>query len=101
MSPTPHIHVKVTFVHSEDGGRNLPFRSGSRSTLKVGDIFTSCIVWGETEEQVFDFGVEYDVNLELLSWDFYKDMIQPGMQAQLNEGTRTVGLGRINAIFSL
>lgn len=98
MSPTPQIKAKVTFVPPDQGGRKTPARSGTRSELKVNDLFTSCVVRGETAEQVFEFGVEYDVTLELLFWDRYKDVVRVGMPVQLNEGNRTVGLGTIAAI---
>jgi len=64
----------------------------------VRDLQTSCIVHGATPEQVFEFGEEYEVTLELLSWDHYKDAIYVGMPVQLSEGSRTVGLGTIEGI---
>jgi len=98
MSQKPQVRAKLTFIASDQGGRKIPARSGTRSQLKVNDIFTSCIVRSENEEQVFEFGVEYDVTLELLFWDCYKDGIYAGMPLQLNEGDRAVGFGTIEAI---
>jgi translation elongation factor EF-Tu-like GTPase len=100
MMAKPHIRAKVTFIPHSQGGRQTPAISGNRSQLKVNDLFTSCIVHGETAEQVFEFEVEYEVTLELLSWDRYGDVIQVGMPVQLNEGSRMVGLGTIQAILS-
>jgi len=98
MSLKPQIRAKVAFVPPGQGGRTIPARSGTRSELKVNDLFTSCVIRGETAEQVFEFGVEYEVTLELLFWDRYKDVIHVGMPVQLNEGNRTVGVGRIEEI---
>ena len=98
VSNNPRVKAKVKFVAPDQGGRSIPAHSGTRSELKVNDLFTSCIVRGETDEQVFKFDVEYDVTLELLFWDRYKDVVHVGMLVQLNEGNRTAGLGRIEAI---
>lgn len=98
MSLKPQIRAKVTFIAPEQGGRRTPARSGTRSDLKVQGLFTSCIIHGETAEQVFDFGVEYEVVLELLFGDRYKNAIRVGMEVQLNEGSRMVGYGTVEAI---
>jgi translation elongation factor EF-Tu-like GTPase len=98
MSLKPQVRAKVTFVAPDQGGRKTPARSGTRSELRVNDLFTSCVIRGETPDQVFEFGVEYQVTLELLFWDRYKDVVHVGMAVQLNEGNRTVGLGTIEAI---
>lgn len=52
----------------------------------------------ENESQVFEFGVEYNVTLELLFWDCYKGGIYVGMPLELNEGDRPVGFGTIESI---
>ena len=98
MSIKPQIRAKVRFIAPEHGGRKLPARSGTRSELKVNDLFTSCVVHGATEGQIFEFDVDYDVTLELLFWDRFKGVLYAGMSVQLNEGNRTVGLGFVEAI---
>ena len=98
MSQELEVRAKVRFIGPDQGGRKTPARSGTRSELRVNDLFTSCVVCGETEEQVFEFGVEYNVTLELLFWDRYRNVIHVGMPVQLNEGNRMVGLGTIEAI---
>src|SRR5689334_6639970 len=94
MNQRSHIRVKMRFVPPSQGGRKMPVRSETRSELKVGNLFTSCIIHGPAE-QIFEFGAEYEISLELLQWDRYKDAIRIGMPAQLNEGSRIVGLGTI------
>lgn len=70
-------------------------RSGIRPQLKVGDIFTSCVVRGPEDDSPFDSGVEYAVRLELLHWEQYKDKIYVGMPVQLNDGSRIIAHGKI------
>jgi hypothetical protein len=98
VSQKSELKAKVMFVGPSQGGPRTPARSGTRSQLKVDDLSTSSVVRGDTEAQVFEFDVEYDVTLELMFWDRYKDSIYVGMPVELCEGSRTVGLGRIEAI---
>ncbi len=94
----PLLSAKVTFVGPDQGGRTTQGRSGFRSTLKVNDLFTSCIVWGRSEEEIFDFGVECHVRLELFFWEQVKNGVYVGMPVQLNEGSRVVGYGSIESM---
>jgi hypothetical protein len=67
--------------------------------MKIGDVFTSCYVWADSEDQIFQLGVEYEVGLELLGWKEYRHEIYAGMPLQLNQGTRqVVGRGTILSI---
>lgn len=67
--------------------------------MKVGDVFTSCCVWADSEGQVFEPGVEYEVGLELLGWKEYRHEIYAGMPLQLNQGSKqVVGRGIILSI---
>jgi translation elongation factor EF-Tu-like GTPase len=101
MKPKPHMRAKVTFLTPEQGGFSRPHCSGIRPQLKVkDDLFTSCIVWADVEDQVFEPGVEYDVSLELLSWEHYRDGLYAGMPLQLNAGHRIVARGTIESIAS-
>jgi hypothetical protein len=56
------------------------------------------VIIGQSEDQVFDYGVEYFVTLELLFWEHYKDRVHVGMPVQLSEGSRLVGNGIVEAI---
>ena len=77
----------------------MPKRSGVQPLIKVNDVFTSCRVWGDSEDQVFELGVEYEVGIELLFWKDYRHAIHAGMPLQLNQGSRQViGRGLILAI---
>lgn len=99
MKQKVHLKAKVTFLTREQGGFARSHCSGVKPQLKLrDDLFTSCIVWGTSESQIFEPGVEYNVKLELPSWDHYGKAIYVGMPVQLNEGQRIVGRGTIEAI---
>jgi hypothetical protein len=73
---------------------------GSRSRLKVGDILTSCILWGPTPESLFEPGIECNLSLELMFWEEYGRFIRNGMSIQLNEGSRIVGKGIVTGVIA-
>ena len=100
MPPKPQLRAKLRFLTTDEGGFARPKQSGVRPHMKVNDVFTSCSVWGDSEDQVFELGVEYEVNLELLSWKDYGHEIHVGMPLQLNQGSQVVGRGTILAILA-
>jgi hypothetical protein len=98
MRPKPQLRAKVTFLTHDQGGFTGPKRSGIRPHMKVNDVFTSCHVWGDSEDQMFELGVEYEVGLELLCWKDYRHAIHAGMPLQLNQGSQVVGRGTVLSI---
>jgi hypothetical protein len=98
MTQRLRVRAKVIFLSPEQGGRSTPPHSGVRTQLKVKDVFTSCIVLGDNKEEVFEYGVEYGVTIELLFGGQYIDQIFTGMPVQLNEGSRIVAFGKIEAL---
>lgn len=96
---TPQLRAKVVFLPHDQGGFAHPHGSGVKPQMKVKDhMYTSCIVRGESESQVFEPGVEYMVELELPLWKHYRHEIRAGMPLQLNQGSRIVARGTILAI---
>jgi translation elongation factor EF-Tu-like GTPase len=95
MENRSQVRAKVTFLTSAQGGRLTPAISGYKPQLKVGDVFTSCFVWGDTRDQLFAPGVEYRVHLQLPLWQDYQSQIIVGMRVQLQEGSRIVAEGII------
>jgi hypothetical protein len=94
-----HLIAKVVFLTPEQGGFSYPHWSGVKPLMKVSDHdYTSCIVWAETEGEVFQPGVEYNVSLELPLWQHYRNDIYAGMPLQLSDGKRPVALGTIVSI---
>jgi len=90
--------ARIMFLSQSEGGRRTPAISGIKPQLKVGDIFTSCFVWGESTDQIFVPGVEYLVDLQFPFWEEYSDRFTVGMHVQLREGTRIIATGSISAI---
>jgi translation elongation factor EF-Tu-like GTPase len=99
--PKPQMTARVTFLPHDQGGRRTSPRSGVKPHLKLKDgTFTSCFVRGQSDEQMFELGVEYQVSLELPLWEHYRDTLHAGMPLQLNEGSRVVARGTILAIIA-
>jgi hypothetical protein len=99
MKRTPQLTATVTFLTPEQGGFLRPHGSGIKPHMKLdNELFTSCIVWGESEDQVFEPGIEYRVSLELIFWTEYRDHVRAGMPLQLNQGSQVVARGTIIAI---
>ena len=69
--------------------------SGVRPQLKVKNLFTSCSVWGESVDQVFQPDVEYRVRLEPLHLEQIKEDVLVGMVVRLNEGSRLIAEGTV------
>jgi hypothetical protein len=82
---------------ADEGGFQRPHSSGIKPHMKIGDVFTSCIVWGQKDE-FFVPGQQYEVGLELPFWDTYKDGVYAGMPLQLNQGSRIVATGIVKEI---
>ena len=98
--PSPRIQAKVVFLRADEGGWSRPHYSGSRSQLKVGDILTSCILWGPTPESLFEPGIESNLSLELMFWEECGHVIHNGMSIQLSEGSRIVGKGVVTGVIA-
>ena len=87
------IPAKVRFLLPEEGGRLDPMRDGSRSQLKIGEVYKSCIVNSASEATIFDAGVEYDVLIDVIFWNEYASQFDEKAQLQLYEGRRIVATG--------
>lgn len=63
--------------------------------MQVGDEFTSCIVTSiDNLVEVMEFGVDYNVSIELLYPDIYNDKISKNMEVKLFEGNKLIGIGK-------
>ena len=89
------MKARIRFLTTDEGGRSAPPRSGYHPQLKLGDIYTSCFVktlFGH-EEQCFELGREYEVELELL-FPHYAHLVPETDECELYEGSRLVASGR-------
>ena len=99
MRNKPQLRAKLTFMTKEQGGFTNPHSSGVKPLLKVKhDAYTSCVVWGDTDDQVFTPGAEYAVSIELPLWEHYRQWISAGMALELYQGSRVVARGAIEEI---
>jgi hypothetical protein len=91
---TKALEATLRFLPRSEGGRSAPAMSGIRSSLRLGEIFTSCVVHvhGKTEE--LEFGVDYEVTIEILFWDDYGHLFCENAPIELFEGNRLVARGR-------
>jgi hypothetical protein len=87
------IPAKVRFLLPEEGGNLNPAHDGSRSQLKIGEVYTSCIVNSASEATIFDAGVDYDVLIDVILWNEYASRFNEKAPIQLYEGRRLAATG--------
>lgn len=87
-------NAKVRFFSFEEGGRFNPPMAGFKPHLQVGDEFTSCVVTTvDTSIVTMEFGIYYDVLIELVYPDIYGNKITKDMKVKLYEGSKLIGTG--------
>jgi translation elongation factor EF-Tu-like GTPase len=90
-----HYNAVVKFLFPEDGGRTTPPQSGYRPQLKLGDIQTSCMILSPNDDEgIMSFGKEHYVQLKLI-FPEYQKRITSNMGLEFYEGSRLVGIGKI------
>jgi hypothetical protein len=89
------ISAVIRFLTTSEGGRFTAAMDGVRPQLKLGEIFTSCIVHGRGPNEPFELGVEYRVTLELVFLEKYGGLLSPSTVLALFEGNRLVATGRL------
>ena len=82
----------LRFLDKKEGGRVNPPMSGYRPHIKVDNYHTSCIITSETDE-VFSFGTDHDVLIELMYEPVESTPIKSGFNIGIYEGNRLVGHG--------
>jgi translation elongation factor EF-Tu-like GTPase len=89
------LKAHISFLPADEGGRSTPAMTGVRPQLKLGDVFTTCVVRGSGPAQVFQPGLEYEVALDVLFWVEYGHLVRQDMPIELYEGNRLVARGRL------
>jgi len=87
------MQARVRFLPASEGGRSTPAMSGIRPQLKVGEGRTSCIVRSIGEEELFQLGSEYEVELELIFKEEYEGKLNFNEPIQLFDGSRLIAAG--------
>ena len=87
------LDAKIIFLSADEGGRITPPQSGIRPQLKLGEVFTSCIVASKAPTQTFEFGTEYEVKIEVMFWEEYGSLFHDDEPVQLFDGSRLIARG--------
>lgn len=85
--------AKIRFLAPAEGGRSTPAQTGIRPHLKLGEVFTSCIVTSTGTVQTFEFGNEHEVNVEIPFWKEYGHLLRFGDPVELFDGSRPIARG--------
>lgn len=87
--------ARVTFWG--DGGRSKPPHTGYHPQIKIGSVFTSCIIDAAPGTSVFAFDKEYEVKLRLMSPELCGERLHVGDQTHFFEGSKQVASGVVIA----
>ena len=87
------LEATVRFLLGSEGGRATPAMSGVRPQLRLGEVFTSCIVRSHGPSETFDLGVEFDVAIEIPFWDEYGHLLRKTEPIELFDGERLIARG--------
>ena len=88
-----HFLASVRFLLPAEGGRSTVAISGIRPHIRLGDVFTSCIVRSLTSDELFELGYEYDVNIEIIFWEQYGYLFREDVPIELYDGNRIIARG--------
>jgi hypothetical protein len=83
----------VRFLRPEEGGRLEPARDGVRPQLKIGEIFTSCLIRSTDGAAIFDDDESHLVAITIIFWEEYKSSFDELSPVELFEGSRRIGIG--------
>jgi hypothetical protein len=86
----------IRFLPSSEGGRNRPAMNGIRPSLRLGDVFTSCVIHSCDQTELFEFGKDYDVTLEIVFWDVYGHLLRWDQPVELFEGSHLIAVGKFH-----
>lgn len=92
------LKANVTFLSADAGGHAKPVLPGIRPQFKVGDFFTSSVVFPIKDVKVFERGIPYQVLIELPLGSHYRGQISAGAAVQLNDGSRVIGTGVLEEV---
>jgi hypothetical protein len=92
-----HFHATIRFLLTSENGRSKPAMSGIRPHIKLGDIFTSCIVRSLNSDETFELGRDYDVEIEIIFWEEYGSLFHENIPIELYDGNRVIATGAFHA----
>jgi hypothetical protein len=92
-----NVRAKIRFLTTAEGGRRTPAQSGVRPHLKLGDVFTTCIIRSLGPDSVFELGRVYEVTLEIVFWEQYGHLLREDEPLRFFDGDRLVAQGEVIA----
>jgi translation elongation factor EF-Tu-like GTPase len=94
---SPVIHVELTFLRTEDGGRNRPASAGYMPLLAIGGLLVGTRCEFVSAEHA-NPGDQVTARLSLVFPDVFNALrarLGPGAEFELREGSRVVARGRV------
>ena len=100
MIVEPDIEAKVTFIPTEDGGRDAPFYNGYKPNhLVKEDYLTSGSHTYIGKEEVTP-GETVEAYIKFLAPEEYPGCLWEGKVINVQEGSRVVGFAKVIKIFN-
>ena len=90
---TNTLEATIRFLTTSEGGRSRPAVTGIRPHLKLGGIFTSCIIRAHGRTETFELGENYNVTIEIPFWDEYSSFFCVNVPIELFDGNRLIARG--------
>ncbi len=85
--------AKVTFLTSSSGGRRTAPESGVHPQIKLGEVYSSCVVTSTKGLTVFPLGDEVDVEIRPMFPEVVGEAFSRLTLVELYEGSRLVAVG--------
>lgn len=85
--------ASIRFLTTEEGGRQSAPSSGVRSQIDLGAFQSSCVIEGDSSDQVLSLGEAHYVNIRLVFPDQAAREFSELATVRLFEGNRLVATG--------
>ena len=89
-----HFRAEIRFLLTEEGGRSTSAMSGIRPHIRLGEVFTSCVIRSTTSDEVFELGRDYNVDIEIIFWEHYSHLFSENEPGEFFEGNHMIAKGR-------
>lgn len=96
MKNTPDFIAKLHYLTTKEGGRSTPAFSGYRPQVKFpfSEMQTSGQQIFIDKEEVYP-GDNVNAEITIISVEYYKKRLYPGLQFEFREGSKIIGTGEI------
>ena len=96
MNPKPDFIAELYYLTSEQGGRSTPVWTGYRPQVKFSfnEMVTSGYQRFLNKDEV-NPGDTVDAEITVISTNFLKHKLYPGLEFEFREGSRIIGIGKV------